>query len=326
MRARPPGLDDDEVISGLEQGWDLDVDALAYVAKGGGSYHWTADVRDGTRYFVTVDELDAKPWFGSDRESTFDGLRTAFDLALTLRENEGHDFVLAPLRSGDGESLRRVSPRYSVALFPYVDGRVGDFNVALVGADRAQVLDLLAELHRSPTNALPPAMDRGRALPGRAALEAALRDVGRVWDAGPMAEATRALVIEHAGELREWLATFDRLTAEIAQHDCPLVVTHGEPHPGNLMWSGADVFLIDWDTVGLAVPERDLWLLDDGTADGFARYTKSSGRAVDPTAIALYRLTWTLADLASYIPYLRTADDTNADTDKAWAAINTYLT
>src|SRR5205823_6536558 len=137
-----------------------------------------------------------------------------------------------------------------------------------------------------------------------------LRELGRSWGKGPMAEATRGVVLAHADELSEWLATFDRLSAEVAAHDDDLVISHGEPHPANLIWSGDDVLLIDWDTVGLAVPERDLWMLDDGTPDGFARYTETAGRAIDPAALALYRLTWTLGDLADYIPYLRAAEQT----------------
>ncbi|WP_432843998.1 phosphotransferase family protein [Dactylosporangium sp. CA-092794] len=37
-----------------------------------------------------------------------------------------------------------------------------------------------------------------------------------------------------------------------------LVLTHGEPHPGNTMRTGGGWLLIDWDTALLAAPERDL--------------------------------------------------------------------
>jgi spectinomycin phosphotransferase len=41
----------------------------------------------------------------------------------------------------------------------------------------------------------------------------------------------------------------------------PVVVTHGEPHPGNILRAAGGLYLIDWDTVGLALPERDLWMV-----------------------------------------------------------------
>ena len=37
------------------------------------------------------------------------------------------------------------------------------------------------------------------------------------------------------------------------------MITHGEPHPGNILRSRGRLLLIDWDTAGVALPERDLW-------------------------------------------------------------------
>ena len=47
--------------------------------------------------------------------------------------------------------------------------------------------------------------------------------------------------------------------------DCLWVVTHGEPHPVNVMQTDAGRVLIDWDTVAIAPPERDLWMVICGT-------------------------------------------------------------
>ena len=38
-------------------------------------------------------------------------------------------------------------------------------------------------------------------------------------------------------------------------------MTHGEPHAGNVMRTDEGRLLVDWDTVALAPPERDLWML-----------------------------------------------------------------
>jgi spectinomycin phosphotransferase len=64
--------------------------------------------------------------------------------------------------------------------------------------------------------------------------------------------------------------------------------------------------LVDWDTVGLAPPERDLWHVT-ADADGLALYAEATGRPVDPTAIALYRLRWELDDISIYTRELRAA-------------------
>jgi len=324
MRAHPAGLDDREVRDALARWWDVDAARCTYAALGGGSYHWLAETAGGQRHFVTVDDLDAKPWLGTDRASAFQGLRAAFDTALALREEAECAFVVAPVRANDGASLRRIGPQYSVAVFPFIDGRTGEFGETLGADERAQMLRLLAQLHQS-TEVVPRAARRGRELPGRSDLERALADLGRPWSAGPLAEPARTLLADRADDIGQWLATFDRLAADVEAADPRLVVTHGEPHSANMIRVEDDLFLIDWDTVGLAPPERDLWMLDDGSVDGYRAYADATDRAIDETAVSLYRLTWTLADLAAFTTALRAPHRTTADTKRALAGLATYL-
>ncbi|MGI8794281.1 MAG: phosphotransferase family protein [Acidimicrobiales bacterium] len=78
----------------------------------------------------------------------------------------------------------------------------------------------------------------------------------------------------------------------------PLVITHGEPHAGNVMRAGDDRYLIDWDTAALALPERGLWLLlDHGNTDVPGIYEARTGNTVDPAALAYYRLRWAIEEL-----------------------------
>ncbi|MEU6251152.1 phosphotransferase [Streptomyces sp. NPDC047043] len=112
------------------------------------------------------------------------------------------------------------------------------------------------------------------------------------------------------------------------------MLTHGEPHPGNIIRSPAGPRLIDWDTVQIAPPERDLWMLTTALADllgeepacdddqALARYTRLTGRTATPTGIALYRLWWTPADIAVFVDELRRPHGTGQDVTAAL----TYLT
>lgn len=64
--------------------------------------------------------------------------------------------------------------------------------------------------------------------------------------------------------------------------------------------------------MGLAVPERDLSLLPDDPAD-LTHYAELTGRAPGATALALYRLRWSLLDMAEFVysfrgPHERTFD------------------
>ena len=84
--------------------------------------------------------------------------------------------------------------------------------------------------------------------------------------------------------------------------------------------------LIDWDTVGLAPPERDLWMVATETGDELRRYTELTGRPVDTAAIELYRLRWALDDLSCFVRDLRAPHRRTPGTEHAWQALQTIIT
>jgi spectinomycin phosphotransferase len=65
------------------------------------------------------------------------------------------------------------------------------------------------------------------------------------------------------------------------------------------------VRLVDWDTVALARPERDLWMLDDGRPGSLRLFEELTGRTVSEPAVRFYRLAWTLSDIASFVDMFR---------------------
>jgi spectinomycin phosphotransferase len=311
------------VTACLGDGWGLDVEEIRYLAVGFGSYHWDVTDAAARRHFVTVDDLDAKGWLGHDRESAFDGLRAAFDVALALRREAGLPFVVAPTPAAGGETVRRASARHSVALFPFVDGRAG-FGGERTAAERADVVRLLADLHGATWAVRPFARRRHLTLPYRPQLEAALDELDRPWSGGPFSEPVRGLLADNATDLWEQLRAFDQLAREVNATAGDFVVTHGEPHTGNVLLGAGQALLVDWDTVGLAPPERDLCLVG-GDAGELALYTDLTGRRVDPAAVDLYRRRWELDDIGAFTNVLRSAHSRTGDTEKAWTGLCHYL-
>jgi spectinomycin phosphotransferase len=320
----PVGLDDQELIDALARSWDLTVNRLRYIPKGFGSYHWLAHRSGGRRYFVTVDDLDSKPWLGSDRDSAFEGLQAAFDTARLLHDQVHLPFVVAPIPTRIGDVTLRLTPRYSLAVFPFIEGRAGDFDDPLSSEGREQLLHILAALHLSTPAVDSRARRHGVDLPGRTDLEVALGDLGQPWSGGPFSEPARSQLADKATVVSNLLRRFDDLAVQVDANAEP-VITHGEPHPGNLITLQGRKLLVDWDTVALAPPERDLWMLDDGAPDSFAPYSQATGRAIDGATITLYRLSWTLADIAAFVALFRSAHQRNEDTEKAWRALTGTL-
>ena len=313
MRALPEDFEAGELTGLLADGWGFDVETAEYAAVGGGSYHWVVTDPDGMRRFATVDDLDRKPWLGDERDSVFDGLGRAFETAVALR-GAGLEFVVAPIPASRGEALRRAGPRYTVALFPFVEGQAGRFG-QYDTAERDAILTMLADIHRAT-----PAVDSiarriDLELPGRRRLEKALQDLDEPWSGGPLSEPAREALAGRPSYVTELIALYDRLAAEV-ERSTDWVVTHGEPHAGNVMRVGETYVLVDWDTVLLAPPERDLWMLADAP----------TGREIDQAAVDFFRLRWDLSDIAAFTDVLRAPHRHSADTQRAYDGLTHYRT
>ncbi|MFB9837880.1 aminoglycoside phosphotransferase family protein [Actinoallomurus acaciae] len=313
MRTRPKDLDEERLLRALGE-WGVGAASLEYAPVGFGDHHWIAVDDRGDKWFVTVADLALKG--EQDAHAALRSLRRAMDTAAALRD-EGHlDFVVAPLRLA-GETVRRVGPRYAVSVFPFLDGASGDFDRPWTASERGAVLELLAALHRQAPPAAAPVLDLGLSM--RDLLRSALDDAIR-WVPGPFTEPTRSLLAGHAPAIRRRMEEFDRLVEDLRRGDGAPVLTHGEPHPGNLLSRDGGHLLVDWDTVGLAPPERDLWSVVESPED-LERYAEAAGRTVDASALALYRLRWDLEEVSIYIDWFRAPHDRSADTEEAWQGL-----
>lgn len=297
MHTRPSDLTDNEVAVALTDGWGIEAASTAYRPVGFGSHHW--DVRDtsGQRWFVTVDDLPTCVRLPEDTpDDAYARLTGAFGTAYQLGAR-GLPFVLPPVArptaaAAGPEVVSRLTPRYSLVVHPYVDGTpAGQHDGFDRAADRDAVLDALGVLHdgdlADEVAGLAPVDDPG--VPFRGNLEAALDECGSpaAWDTGPYGEPARLLLTEHALPTRALLHAHDRLAEPLA--DARRVVTHGEPHAANVLVHDGHCRLVDWESLALAPPERDLAALDGGAAM-LAAYTARTGRPADPEAVRAYHV------------------------------------
>jgi len=294
---------------------------MQYVPEGAGSYHWKLTDADGRPYFVTVDDLDAKDWFGHVREIVFEGLRRALDTAAALRREAGLEFVVAPLAARDGEFLRRVDDRYTVSVFPFLAGRSYSFGGYADGRLRDEAMDMIAALHQSTDVVHDRAPCHVPDYAGREDLNAFLLDPDRPWDGGPYSGPAHRLLMTNAADLAELAARFDRLVDSTEPARAHSVITHGEPHHANVMSVDGRLVLIDWDTVAMAPPERDVSLIATARNEGIDRYEQTTGRALDRRVITLYRLRWYLDDLATAMRLFSSRHGDTADTRRSWGAL-----
>lgn len=310
-----PDLHEDRIGQALGA-WGIRPVALTHLPLGFADHHWRVTDTSGRRWFATVADLSRKGYLGPTPVRARERLAAAMDTAARLHDDAGLGFVVAPLRTPEGRTVRAVGRDLVLSLFPYVEGASGEFGRPLTPYLRGLLLDALARLHRSaPVRGVPAAPDR---IGNRAHLDAVLEDPSLVGTPGPYSGRVSRLLAENTKRVRARLEEYDRRAARLA--DAPAVVTHGEPHPGNVVWRGPRPLLVDWDTVGTAPPERDLWLVASDAAD-LERYSEASGHAVDPDRMDLYRLRWDLQDVAEFADAFSRPHTTDRDTAQAWQAM-----
>jgi spectinomycin phosphotransferase len=323
MRTPPTDVTEAEVTDALARCWATTVADLRYFPEGGGAHHWTALDDEGHSWFVTCDDLDTKAWLGSDRDTVFEGLQRSYETAAGLRRS-GLRFVSAPVASLSGSPAERLDERHSLAMSEFVHGAPGQWGRPMGEHARREVVSMLAALHGSarPPRAI---VHTDLEVAGRAALEAALDDLGRSWVGGPFSESARKELRTHAGTVARSLERLDAIASGLEASGSDAVVTHGEPHAGNLIRASGGLMLVDWDTVAIARPERDLWMLDSPTEPVSTAYRRLTGRTIRPDALRAYRSLWALADIAAFTTQLRKEHNRDADGEKALAGLRSIL-
>jgi spectinomycin phosphotransferase len=314
VRERPADIRDSDVAAALARQWALAVRDMSYLPVGFGGYHWLAADQAGSRWFVTVSDL-AAPWVRD--------LPAAMQAAAWLATEAGLEFVVAPVPTTAGQVVGTLNSRHALTLFPYIDAAPSRFENPVDDGDRAAIIDMLARLHTAIPQGIQVPSQRLQ-LTARQAIDQALASLGVPWTGGQYAEPGRDLLARYERPLRQAFARFDDLLDRVREAGGPHVITHGEPHPGNLLRTRAGLCLVDWDTTALARPERDLWWVISGDQDA-ARYPRWTGWTVDEDALALYRLRWGLNDISEFLSEIRGPHQRTADTLVSWTALQEAL-
>jgi spectinomycin phosphotransferase/16S rRNA (guanine(1405)-N(7))-methyltransferase len=320
---RPADLSDTQVGEAVGWFWSLAVESVAYAPVGFGSHHWLV-VADGQRWFVTVDRVNqGVPSRGGEAEP-LDRLTAALTTVRSLADL-GMTFAVAPVPTSVADLLVPIQGKWVAALFPFVDGEKHRWGPFAGRSDRMAVLDLLALLHTAPERARQHAFVDRFEVQSRDRLETALTDREEEWRSGPYGESTRRLLEEHAGYILEQLGRYDRLVDDIASRPGRMVITHGEPHRANTITTASGIVLVDWDTVLVAPPERDVWWLAREDVTVPEEYERRTSITIDTEALELYRLRWNLGDLASFAAQFREVHVDNEDTRTAWDGLAAIL-
>ena len=324
MFTEPDDLPNTAVARALQDRWGFTAVSLEYQPVGFGSHHWLATDRTGRRLFATADDLAAKRRTAHETtDDAFGRLCHAFGTALALRGEAGLNFVIAPLVTATGRVAARLSERYSLVVHPYVMGTAagqdGEFTKA---GDRQAVVDMLIQIHGAQAGK--PHVD-DFVVPHLDTLQAMIRHTGDAWRGGPYAQRAQQLLRTHARDLHALIAAYHGLARRVAAQPERMVITHGEPHAGNVIVTADGLVLVDWDTTLAAPPERDLWDLGGDDAALLDHYAAVTGTEIDDAALSLYRLWFDLAEVGGYLGRFQAPHEDTADTRESWKELQHFL-
>jgi spectinomycin phosphotransferase len=222
---------------------------------------------------------------------------------------QGVQALVAPLETVDGRLWTSVG-RYAVIAYPYVSPLTG-MSHGMSDEQWREYGRALREVHDTDVPAV-------------------LRDVLRVDGFAPDGAETVRSLEAHVAERtfveqpRELIATFWRehrdvmarlletaesLASRLALVASTFVLCHADIHTNNVLVSddGKRVWIVDWDETMLAPRERDLMFLVGGIGPGFVTseqenlFFEGYGTVeIDPIALAYYRYSWAISDIASY--------------------------
>lgn len=290
MLVPPPGLDDRSVTASLRTAWSHAPSGLVYAPVGFGSHHWIAD-----DYFITVDDV-------ADAGDLEAALRTT----CALRQDAGLDFVVAPIPADDGSLVVPLAEKWVMHVYERLD--IVD-NPMFGPHEDPEVLELVQAIHDATDIVGHHAHREDFSIWERADLEEALANLDKPWDTGPYGEPARRVLAANASDVASLLATHDQLAADV--DDQQWVVTHGEPHRGNIFRTTRGWAVVDWDTVLVAPPARDFWDLP--------------GDRGDPLLAKLYRLRWDLTEVAVYVAGFYSEHSGDANDDGSWEGLLEYI-
>ena len=310
-------FDKTELVQCLRNAYGLPLASITFFPEGEDSYGYIVVSETGEKYFAKASTRVPE---------------ACLQAASVLRRKIPG--VVGPLETSDG-TLRVAWQTFQVSLFPFIEGesrwdmwRAGkDFT----DAELRQTGSLLAALHGCPEAIETSRLGvRAYDLPLRTELYSVLAAPEK--QEAPQNSYQQQLLValtKHRSAILETIARYDELGRSGVESGASLVITHGDPTPGNLILDrGGHLHLIDWDGVAFGPAERDLVAFTGERFDVvLENYLKASS---DPVVLhadifGFYIYEWTLNEIRDYGMKLlfKSADTQQNQYD--WESLQDYL-
>ena len=281
----------------LEEQYGLDVGSISPAPRGFVAETYLVRTRSGRPYFVKCFPAGRLP-------------RYALDSLPVLPELSrlGMAEINVPLAARSGALYARDEAGVVVVVLSYVDAeRASEYDLRRFG-------ELLAGLHRRTELIAVPLVREPFNLPYAVELHASLVAAAQPT-ADTIAGALQRFLDEYRTEIRQDWNELEQVAARCRGTETRRVITHGDA-PGNVLVDRhGGIYIVDWDEILLAPPERDTWFLADepeflaGYRGVFGDYTP------DRLSYRFYLLNRYFEDLLGYVREILSAGSSE---HRAW--------
>lgn len=307
MRFRP-AFQDVAIGHLLKEHFDLTPGELIFLPLGEDSWVYRATCTDGSAWLVRLKQ---------------DSRQEACEVSAWLHDHAGLNWVVAPCPSRTGRYEVPAGELW-LTLAPWVDAPAL-MTRGLAAGDGEKIGQLLAQLHASAKQ-LPPSLRRR--LPQetfcrhREAALKVLQAARQPWPADSIQAALAGWIGEKERLIYRVLRAAEGLGERLRKQQVSLVLCHADFHAANIL-VGEDGrwWVIDWDGLLLAPPERDLSFWYDSPV--WEEVARAYGPRALPRADLLeyYALEWVVQEIADYgenIFYLPLCDEQKTDSLQAF--------
>jgi spectinomycin phosphotransferase len=303
----PPSLSEALIIARLWDEYGLRAQRLTFLPLG-------ADVNTAV-YQIEVGDAD---YFLKLRKGDFEEISVAVPHFL---HQQGLGTIIAPLATQAGK-LWGLLDDYRMILYPFVAGQDGYTRSLSPGQWPAfgslmrsiHDVDLSPELRRRIPSEDFSARWRERVR----AFQSQVEGGAPVELNDPIAAQLAAFMRGHRAEISHLVEHTGQLAALMRARARPMVLCHGDVHPGNLLLPRGEpsaLYIVDWDNLIYAPRERDLALLGGTYAwrraedmalfyHGYDSVEVDAQDEIEPTALRYYRCERIVVDIAEFCQQL----------------------
>lgn len=290
-----PEVDDQIITETILREYGLKIDSFAFLPLGADIN--TAVYRAKAKNFDTFVKLRRGNFQAA--AVTVPHYLNALGLAATI-----------PPRATLSGKLWAELPPYKVILFPFINGANG-FEIDLTDQQRIELGSSLRKLH---TTRLPDeislSVPRETFSPRwRQQVAALVERRGQFDQSDPILRELSALLTQEHDIIIDLIERTSRLAENLRHHPLEAVMCHGDIHGWNML-IGEDqkLYIVDWDTLGLAPKERDLMFVGCGLGgrghvpaeEERLFYEGYGATSINQAALAYYRYERIIEDIAAY--------------------------